>query len=322
MSKYTILKPHEFDASQFVYTAVKPNSYGGKAAFINYEKHNVRIETPKMLCKWGIATYPPNDPNPTSYSMQIEFPRDMDEKMKQFHDNMELLDKTTMLTAMERSKDWLGKPSLTEESAKEFYTPILIKHLDEKGVPTGKYADSIRLKLPLNKDGRFSVKCFNHLKEPVELKDAIQKGSYVKAIIELNGVSLKKNAYSLSCKALQLQVYPATRFTGYSFLPDEDDDESVIVTTTMPTAEMSECSMVENNDENEADEQSPTMMEMDESSVAMTEEVVMEPTLTSSATTANTTTTSAPDEVVVVNSDEEPVPEEQPKKRTKFTKKK
>lgn len=228
MSKVTILKGHSFDPNLFVYTSVKPNQYGGKASYINYEKHNVRIETPKMFCRWGIATYPPNDPNPTSYSIQLEFPKEMDENTRKFHNNVDLLDQATMRTAMERSKDWLGKATMNEESAKQFYSPLLIKHTDEDGNPTGKYADSIRLKLPLGKDGNFSTKCYNQDKKPAQLKDVLQKGCYVRAILELNGVNLKKNAYSLSCKALQLQVFPATKFTGYAFLPDEDDDEVLV----------------------------------------------------------------------------------------------
>jgi hypothetical protein len=47
--------------------------------------------------------------------------------------------------------------------------------------------------------------------------------------MELNGVYLQKNTYSASATALQIRVYPPSKLTGYSFLPDEDDDEVIVL---------------------------------------------------------------------------------------------
>jgi hypothetical protein len=335
MSTVSIFKPHDFDATQFVYSAVKPNQYGGKTSYINFDKHTVKIETPKMLVPFGIGTYPPNDPNPTSYNIQLQFPKDLSGKVGKFRENLEKLDNMTMMTAQERSKDWFGKPSLTESAAREYYSPLLIKHLDDEGKPTGKYPDSIRLKLTLNKDGNFSTKCFDHLKQRANIKDIVQKGCYIKAIIELNGVNLKKNAYSLSCKALQIQVYPPMKLTGYAFLPDEDDDEIVDASSLVDVnnnvndvnddnegdgiiSEVTvQAEVIDDNgdgDRGNANEEEATADE--ETSRSESNPEVSEPVVETTEKNVES------NETVAHNSDEEPQPSPPAKKKTKFSRKK
>ena len=70
---------------------------------------------------------------------------------------------------------------------------------------------------------------FGNDKKAANVMDVCQKGCYVKAILELNSVFLKKNQFSSSATALQLRVFPADRMTGYPFLPDEDDDEVIVL---------------------------------------------------------------------------------------------
>ena len=310
MSKGEIFKSDLIDTSTFTFTNVKPNSFGGKGAFVHSDKHNVRIETPLMMCRWGLSTYPPNDPNPTAFSLQLHFPENPDEKMKKFNQALEMYDTITMKTAQERSKDWLQRPALTDVQAVEYYTPLLIKSKDANGVPDGKFPDSFRLKLPY-KDGVFTTKCFGKNKEKANIREIVQKGCYIKAIMQLNGVNLKKNAYSSSASALQIRVFPATRLTGYAFLPDEDDDENTTVTAPVVNTPVSTTvadEVVEDNS-GDGDDTPPVVDEVVESPA--------DPEPESPVVEKKVEAPVQAEEPQGDNSDEIPSP--QPKKKTKFT---
>lgn len=223
MSVGSILKPGQFDPSTFEFTSVRVNSYNGKEVYVNHDNHKVRIMTPKLYCPWGLSTYPMNDPNPQSYYLVLQFPKGMNEKMQTFHDQLVAYDEHVIKTGMERSQEWFGRKNMKEPMMREFYSPFVKKHMKEDGT---QYPDTITLKLRFKND-RFAAKCFKGDKEPADILEAIKKGCYIKAVMELNGVYLKKNQGSASATALQLKVYPPTRLTGYAFIPDEDDDEIV-----------------------------------------------------------------------------------------------
>ncbi len=67
--------------------------------------------------------------------------------------------------------------------------------------------DTITLKLRRS-NGNFTVKCFGNDKKAANVMDVCQKGCYVKAIIELNSVFLKKNQFSSSATAYILYACP------------------------------------------------------------------------------------------------------------------
>ncbi len=263
-----------------------------------------------------------NDPNPTAYSLQLHFPENPDEKTKKFNQHLEMYDVITMKTAQERSKEWLGRPALTDAQALEFYTPLLIKSKDVNGVPDKKFPDAFRLKLPM-KDGQFLVKCFDKDKQRADIKEIVQKGCYIKAIMQLNGVNLKKNAYSSSASALQIRVFPPSRLTGYSFLPDEDDDENVVV-IDLPNDVASEViadtpDEVEETGSNTAEDTSATTTTdvVEETTDATETESATTQQEASSDSEKPETPAASTTEPAQQNSDESPSP--QPKRKTKFT---
>lgn len=223
MSKGTIFKADGFDPSEFTFSSVKTNNYNGKSAYINCDKHKIRIETPRMLCPWGLSGYPFE--NPDSYYMTLQFPKTETERMQSFHNKLLEFEERVVQTAMERSKDWLGKKTLKENMAREFYSGFLKKSIDKDG---NGYPDSFNLKLRRS-NGQFAVKCYGPDKKPAKIEDVLTKGCYVKAIMEFNNIYLKKNQFSSSATALQLRVYPSSRPSGYTFLPDEDDDEVLVL---------------------------------------------------------------------------------------------
>lgn len=228
MSRGTIYKADAFDPKDFTFAAVKENKFGGKFSPVHCDKHTIRIETPKMLVPFGLSTYPRGDPNPQSYYINLQFPREMGERMQVFHDKLDEFDNIVRKTAMKRSSDWLGRKTLKENLAREYHSTFMYKSKDSEGNPTDKYPDQFTLKLK-RKEGIFTVKCFGPDKKPADPATVLTKGCYVKAIMEVNPIYFKKNSFSSSGTALQLRVYPPTRLTGYAFLPDEDDDEVIVL---------------------------------------------------------------------------------------------
>jgi len=227
MSKGTIFKADGFSPKNFTFSGVKENKYGGHYAPVNCDKHNIRIETPKMYVPWGISGYPKEDPQ--SWSVNLQFPKEMTDRMQRFHDLIDETEQVVVNTAVERSQEWLGRKELKENLAREYFSTWMYRKLNAEGVPSGEYPDQLPLKLKRS-NGKFTVKCFGPDKQQANPEDVITKGCYIKAIIEINPVYLKKNSFSLSATALQVRVYPgASRLTGYSFLPDEDDDEVIVL---------------------------------------------------------------------------------------------
>src|SRR5690606_3016613 len=139
------------------------------------------------------------------------------------------------------------------------YTPMLSRYKDKTSLEyTGEFPDKVKLKMPFFND-EFSVEVYDENTNRVGV-DYITPNCEIIAVIKSSSVWISSDKFGVSLSAGVLQVFPPSKLTGYSFLPDlepqatEQNEES-----PEESAEKSneEASPAEKSEEESPEEESP-----------------------------------------------------------------
>ena len=223
----SIVKGHRIETNQVSFSDVKTNDNGGKTIYMNYNKGMFKVQTPVMTLPYDMSCYDKGDY--PKYSLDVAF-RDLDSdyRVKGFHDNMSQLEQFILGQALENSKKWFAKTHKSLDVLSALFTPLVKKSIDrETGEPDGRYADTMKFKLPV-RDGRpgFDITDFEDkpLKD-AELASMLTKESKVQAILRCGGIWIIAGKFGCTWRAEQMKVKPVTNFDEYAF--DDSDEEEV-----------------------------------------------------------------------------------------------
>lgn len=220
----TIFRVNEVNPEKWTLSKVRANQSGSKSVYVNFDNHRVNIQTPKMRLPFGISKNQWNDNDRPKYTVDLSFEKESNDKLDAFHKMLEDIDEFVMKQAIEHCKEWLGKNKLSKELSEELYNSVIRKYKDPQTKEfTGKYPDTLKLKLP-QRNGKFMCKAFGPDKQEVDLEEALKPGAKVIAIMQISQIWISTMGFGVSLNATQLKVYPPMKLTGYSFLPDEDDE--------------------------------------------------------------------------------------------------
>ena len=199
----------------------KVNAKGGKQVkLLDENGNNLAINTPFML-NWGVNTIVDDKSGATSYNISLQFPNGGgDDECAAFLTAMKDLEDKVIKAAIENSKDWLNKPKMSEEVARELFSPIL-RYPQNKDTKEPDHTRAPTLKVKLQCwDSKFTCEIYDleenalyapkghFAKSPVEL---IEKGSYIAAIIQCGGIYFIGNKFGISWNLAQCVVRPPMR---------------------------------------------------------------------------------------------------------------
>lgn len=260
------------DLNKIVYSAQKTLESGGKNVYMSVDGKSITIQTPRMLCQWGLSKYnPDNKIGSEKYSIDMSF-KGMDGKagLKAFHDKLVELDNKVVEDVVKNSKDWLRKANMTKEVVEALSTPS-VKYAKDKetGEITDKYPPSFRINVPV-KDGRTMCEVFDNNRQKINIFDVETKGANVTAIIKLQGIWFAGGKFGCTWRMEQLRVEPPETIKGFAFKPDDDDNlvdsdeeinvgENAVETSDdeddekpVPTKETPATTVIEDSDDDDA----------------------------------------------------------------------
>mgnify|MGYP006444108035 FL=1 len=232
----SILKPNEIDISRMRYSEAKQNAAGGRTVYINYAGDDGRdgkmyIQTPTMYLPWGLSSW-----ENKKFNVDISFNEAPDKLTgieKVFSDKLNSIHDKIVKDALERSADWLKKKFKVKDLPilKEFFNCPLRKSVDkETGEATGKFPDTLRVKVYKNRDESWVPEVYDHEKHKIDVDEGLVKGAKVKCLLQLQSVWIAGgNNFGISYSLHQAKVMEGSGNgglkKGYNFVDDSDEDE-------------------------------------------------------------------------------------------------
>ena len=227
-----LVKSHKIEFSH-IDELPKPrvNDNGGKTIYINYRKGMFRMQTPVMTMPYNMGCYDKGDY--PKYSLDVAFrDLDSDSKVKAFHDNMNKLEQFILESALKNSKDWFSKTHKSLDVLRALFTPLIKKSIDkETGEPDGKYADTIKFKLPV-RDGKPKFKIIDFQDQVIEnpdLKSLFTKESKVQVIARCGGIWVIAGKFGCTWTVEEVRVesnMDSSSGGKISFINDDDDSQA------------------------------------------------------------------------------------------------
>jgi hypothetical protein len=216
-------------ATDFKYTKPKANKSGGKSIGIQSVADNksLHLSTPLMMT-WGVSGYEnPQTGRVESYDLSLQFPRDQDSNFNEdtsaFLQSMKEYEARIKADAVKNSKDWFGKPKMSDAVVDALFTPMLKYPKDkETGEPDLTRTPTLRIKLPYY-DDTFKVEIYDLDRKmifpdpqrpdlsPVEL---VQKTQNVALVIQSGGIWFANGKFGTTWRLVQAVVQPKASILG------------------------------------------------------------------------------------------------------------
>lgn len=231
-----LVKSHSLDFTKISTSEMKVNDNGGKSVYLNYNNGIFKMQSPVMQMPYNMGLYDKGDY--PKYSVDVAFrDLDSDHRIRGFHENMNQLEKFILETALKNSKKWFAKTHKSLDVLSALFTPLVKKSIDrETGEPDGRYADTMKFKLPV-RDGqpKFDITDFDD--KPIkdaELSNILTKESKVQAILRCGGIWIIAGKFGCTWTVEKLRVESGGAGGGtISFIDDDDSqDESEEVEDT------------------------------------------------------------------------------------------
>jgi len=270
------------------------NSYGGKYAKVTHNGRWLLVQTPRMVCPFGVNVYEEKDhagnvTGKKTYSMDLSFagyqnisdpskaPRKP--KVKQFYDFIQNMETKLVKHACKNSFTWLDDPNASEDVCRALLRSGIKWSRDKvTKALSKKYPPRLKISLPVY-DNDMAFKVFmdsrdNEIKDVSELVHQVVGKCEVVVIGRCEKVTFNGGKYGYKWSAVQLKVFSSTdNMAKYAFIDDSDGEdvaqtEQLAQSTTFiadsddPDSEQK--LVVENNveDEDELDDQVSDSVDM------------------------------------------------------------
>jgi hypothetical protein len=252
------VKPQNIDMSSITYSAVKSLPSGAKIIYLNYKGGPLFLQTPEMTVPYDSGTYYPDQANDSSgkYAIKTSMEGYLDSPaMKEFHNMLTTMDQQIIQDGLDNSLAWFKKKSLSEDIAKELYTPMVKVSVDsETGEANGKWPPTFAFKI-VKREGKVLCDCYDSDKKELQLKGEnsvsldtmFKKGTKVKMILKCNGLWIASGKFGCTWRAEQIKINSPIEYSGYAF--DDDDDEGTELTRTSSVIQPD--NFVESDEDNE-----------------------------------------------------------------------
>jgi len=259
-SENPILNGCAFSVKDLSLGKPKINASNGKniPIFNKHARKPLMLSTPMMLT-WGVNENDFEGNGKKNYDMSIQFPSSeyMTPESIQFLSTMKEFEDYIKQEAVDKCKDWFGKPKMSMEVVEALYTPML-RYAKNKETNDIDYTKSptLRIKLPYW-EGRFDkMKAYDLERnllfpnDEVSILDVIPKGSHVATIISCGGIWFANGKFGITWRLFQAMVKPKARLDpDVCHIELSDNDKKVL---SKP-----EKDEIEPKDEHEAKDKAP-----------------------------------------------------------------
>ena len=218
-----------FTSEDYTVGEVVANAGGkGKSGRITNvgSKRPLYLQTPLMLT-WGANMNQWDDNSKPVYDMSLQFPRDdfVTEESTAFLEQMKAYEANLKTLAIENSKTWLSKKTITPDALDALWQPMLKYPKGEDEEPDYSRPPTLRLKIPVW-DDVFKCEVYDVNGDPLFTPDLdeeeckgdpmslIKKGCMVSAIIQSGGIYNVGGKIGTTWKLFQVIVKPKPSLYG------------------------------------------------------------------------------------------------------------
>lgn len=282
-NKQTIVNYKAFNPSTDCgFSKPKVNKVGGKNVRITNKKSNdvLHLSTPLMLT-WGINEYQDEKTGRVSYDMTLQFPNEeyATPETNRFLEVIQEYEKTLKETVKANCREWLNKPTISDEGMDLIWNPIVRYPKDKETLmPDYNRPPAIRVKVP-NWDGRWDFELFDsngralfpnsNGQSPLEL---ITKGTKIAVLLQSGGIYFASGKCGSTFRIFQGVVQPRATLKGTCHIQLDASEQQQITTTdendnTFVKDNTISTSVVDSDDEEEShngDEHSDNEEQQDE----------------------------------------------------------
>jgi hypothetical protein len=231
----SLVKGKNIDASKIAVSQPKVLDNGAKLVYVNYGGGRFNIQTPWMDLPWGLSCF--SEGAFPKYSCELSF-KGMDENpdLQAFHDKLLEVEERLIELGVEHGTSWfkIPKNKLNKDIIGSKFTPPIVKVSKDKetGEPNGKYAPTLKLKVPCKNnlwesklsDMEGNVFSINGTTPESSVDDILVKGARVKCIMSCVGIWVAAANYMCQWKLVKATVDVPESAGGEDFLPDSDDE--------------------------------------------------------------------------------------------------
>lgn len=240
MTTNAIVSAASLNIDKVTFGDIRVNKMGGKNVPIKYNGQSLQIRIPRMTYPMGIKTRETD--KGVEYGLSVTF-KGCDPYAKEkagpetgeagtLYNFLKDLQELLLKTAVTNSVKWFSKTrseALLRESMKEFVRPSVEK-IDGQWVPTGKYAPSLAMKIPVY-DGNVAINVANHLGKEEEVTVERLPQLFPKrveaSIVVTPSVYVTAQGFGITWKVSYARVSPPQRLTAAQVFADEVDEEVV-----------------------------------------------------------------------------------------------
>jgi hypothetical protein len=271
----TIVKPNTFDTKLVQFGEVTTNAKGGKSVKVEYnDERKFLIRTPDMGVAFDLVVEESKELAPgiksvPKYYFQVSFKgKELEDAngraLSNFHGMINDLDQLLVEKGIENSLSWL-KMKTAQSVVVEALLNHTIKQSKDKTTqePDGKYPDTMKVRVPVSKEGRLMCSFFD--KDGIEVNDIsvlqkLKRGGRVAMILECGGVYFASGKFGFtSWQVYQCRIkqepssYGVPR--GKCLITDsDDDDDDTEPTSAAPTSAVSCATKHYEEDDNNVDD--------------------------------------------------------------------
>lgn len=221
-----IIKARDFCVDKIKTGNMKDTGNGGKTVYLNYEGEPLRVQTPWMVCPFGLTAWPKQEegkePMPTQkYSIEMAFKSmENDQKLQEFYDMISSLDQRMLHEGMAHSKEWFKKEHKSIDVTEAVYKPMI------KNNPNNDYPPIFKANIPCD-NGQPRCESYNMEREKLDITSTNVRGARLMAILQCTGIWLAGGNFGCTWKVLQLLVKPSATIDSFAFVMDKEDEDSM-----------------------------------------------------------------------------------------------
>jgi hypothetical protein len=237
MSTNAIVKIQTATIENVSFSEAKRNKQGGIGVSIKYAGQNMQLRLPKMSVPGGLSQRDNEQTGGTSYSLAVtlkgcdsyakERSSGTDDISKLYNFLLDL-DAKVIQTAVENSSKWFGKKR-GEESIRDSFKSILSvsqDKVDDQWVPNGKYAPSLRVKVPVY-EGRVDMDAIDPKGNPIYITPDSLTSLFPKGVetglCVTGSIYVVGQSFGVTWRIRHAQVFPSVRQTAASIFMDEEN---------------------------------------------------------------------------------------------------
>ena len=243
------------------FSAPKVNSAGGKAVNImnTDTKKQLVLSTPLMLT-WGLNEHKDETTGKCSYDLSLQFPSDNypNEQASEWLDKLKAYENKIKATAVEKSKEWFNKPTMSSDVVDALWTPMLKYKKGPDGMPDESSAPTLRIKIPFwQGDWKCEIYDMDDSTlypndDGITPMDLIPKLTNVAMIIQSGGVWFANGKFGTTWKLVQAKVKPRASLKGRCHIELSADEREKLDTQKESGDDQEPTQVVDSDDEDSA----------------------------------------------------------------------